>query len=90
MSSEKDRLLLRQKDYDILAIKRRKNFQVAIQDPIINPPKKKKTRKAPIGFSEKSSPGKGSNPLDRLNRMSKIPQKLTVSHMSSNIQNTTT
>ena len=51
MSSDKDRLLLRQKDYDILAIKRRKNFQISIQDPLINPPKKKKARKAPIGFT---------------------------------------
>ena len=77
MSSEKDRLLFREKDYDLLAIKRKKQFQVSIYDPLINPPKKKKTRKAPIGFgSEKSSPDKGTNPLARLSRISKMPQKV--------------
>lgn len=51
MSSDKERLLLRQVDYDLLAIKRKKDFQVSLHDPLLNPPKKKKSRKVPIGFN---------------------------------------
>lgn len=45
-----DRLMIRQKDYELLQIKRTNNFQVCIQDPLINPPKKKATKKAPLGI----------------------------------------
>lgn len=45
-----DKLLIRQKDYELLAIKRAKQFQVSVNDPLINPPKKRSIRKAPLGF----------------------------------------
>lgn len=48
--SKNDKLLIRQKDYELFAVKRTKEFQVSTHDPLINPPKKKKARKAPIGF----------------------------------------
>jgi len=42
--------MIRQKDYELLSIKRINNFQVSTQDPLINPPKKKATKKAPLGI----------------------------------------
>jgi hypothetical protein len=45
-----ERLMIRQKDYELLSIKRINNFQVSTQDPLINPPKKKATKKAPLGI----------------------------------------
>lgn len=49
-NSKNDKLLIRQKDYELLATKRVRQFQVATHDPLINPPKKKTAKKAPIGF----------------------------------------
>lgn len=74
MSTDKNKLLLRAKDYDLLAIKNRKLFQVSLNDPLLNPRKKKNTRKIPIGFSDKPTPDK-ANPLARVSRMSKLPTK---------------
>jgi hypothetical protein len=42
--------MIRQKDYELLQIKRANHFQVSIQDPLINPPKKKITKKTPLGI----------------------------------------
>lgn len=52
--TKNDKLLIRQKDYELLAIKRVKQFKVSTQDPLINPPKKKNVRKAPLGFEAAS------------------------------------
>lgn len=76
-----DKLLIRQKDYELLAIKRTKQFQVSVNDPLINPPKKKSTRKAPLGFEAASQreANSSSNSMMQLNpltrRTTKIPSK---------------
>jgi hypothetical protein len=49
-TQKNDRLMIRQKDYELLQIKRANHFQVSIQDPLINPPKKKITKKTPLGI----------------------------------------
>lgn len=63
-AQKNDKVMIRQKDYELLSIKRIRQFHVSTNDPIINPPKKKAAKKSPIGFSNSSgSNNLSSNPL---------------------------
>ena len=60
--SENNKLLLRQKDYELQAFKSFVQPNISVHDPLINPPKTKKSKKA-----------KPLNAFNPLNRMSKLP-----------------
>lgn len=61
MSDKDTRLLLREKDYELMSVKAEIQFQVSFKDPLINPPKVKKNKKTPIIFQNSAS--QPNNPL---------------------------
>ena len=65
-SSKEGKLLLREKDYEFLIMKANAEKQIALNDPLINPSKKKNTkRKGKI----LGTPLTEKNPLRRVSQM---------------------
>ena len=62
--SESEKLLIKQKDYQLIKIKSLVQTKISIYDPLINPPKRK-------GQKKKTT----LNQMNPLNRVSRIPQK---------------
>ena len=62
---EKDKILLKQKDYELISIKSAVEVKISACDPLINPPKKGKKKKK-----------QAQNLFNPLNRISKMPEKI--------------
>ena len=62
--SQSERLLIKEKDYEIQTMKCTVQPKISIHDPLINPPKRK-------GQKKKATLSK----LNPLNRVSKLPEK---------------
>ena len=62
---EKDKILLKQKDYELISIKSAVEVKISACDPLINPQKKGKKKKK-----------QAQNLHNPLNRISKLPEKI--------------
>ena len=73
--SDNNQLLLRQKDYELQAIKSIVQPNISVHDPLINPPKTKNSKKK-----------KTLNQFNPLSRMSKLPAQAIIQASKVQVQ----